>query len=543
MAETKKAALEIEVDTGNSVNSLKTIKAELKAAQSAALSGNQDAIKKVAELKDKLDDLKDSTKSLQGSGVEKVTSSFGLLGEGFKNFDFDKIKTGFKGIGSAMSAIPIFLIAEGISYLVENWKELGEGNGIVAKGIQLLNTAFDEIGKTISTFTDLIGLTNTKLEEQGEIIKTNADKSKEALSGTIAEYDRQLKVAKANGQDTIDLEKKKQEAIIQTNVTIAKQIEAFVRAGGVLDDEKKKLLTASLEAIKNAKTDEIVLETEHTKKVNEEAKKRSDEKKKKAEDDVKTAEDLFKSLSDQQDKEAEKELARREKEKSDRAKHLEELDALQLKADQEEVARKVEMWAAEDKRKADELASEQKLQQDRLNLASASANSLIALNEIVFSIRSQRLVKGSAEEERVARRNFQINKALQLTLAGIDGAKAITSILAQYPKFDGGVAMAAALISAGTATITSIAKISKAKFEPGASSIGDTSAPSINFGGGGNTSAPNTQAPTTNSQPFTRLDESGRNQGLPTIKAYVVESEMTDKQKRVGKLEGQASFG
>ena len=52
--------------------------------------------KKLAELKDKVEDLNDSTKSLKGSGVEKLTSSFRLLSEGISTFDFDKIKTGFK---------------------------------------------------------------------------------------------------------------------------------------------------------------------------------------------------------------------------------------------------------------------------------------------------------------------------------------------------------------------------------------------------------------------------------------------------------------
>ena len=42
-------------------------------------------------------------------------------------------------------------------------------------------------------------------------------------------------------------EQAKQQAIIDTNVQVVKQIEAFVRAGGVLDEEKQKLLTASLE--------------------------------------------------------------------------------------------------------------------------------------------------------------------------------------------------------------------------------------------------------------------------------------------------------
>ena len=84
----EKTVISIEVEgTGKAINSIKELKAELKAAQSAALNGDGKAAKRVAELKDKMDDLKDTTKSLQGSGVEKISSGFSLLGQGFKDFD------------------------------------------------------------------------------------------------------------------------------------------------------------------------------------------------------------------------------------------------------------------------------------------------------------------------------------------------------------------------------------------------------------------------------------------------------------------------
>jgi hypothetical protein len=49
----------------------------------------------------------------------------------------------------------------------------------------------------------------------------------------------------------------------------------------------------------------------------------------------------------------------------------------------------------------------------------------------------------------------------------LNGAQAITSILAQYPKFDGGFAMTAALVSAGATTIAQLSKISSTKLEDG----------------------------------------------------------------------------
>ena len=68
MAETNKIVFEAEAKgTAQVTQSLAELKKELKAAQSAALNGDGVAAKRVAELKDKLDDLKDATKTLQGS--------------------------------------------------------------------------------------------------------------------------------------------------------------------------------------------------------------------------------------------------------------------------------------------------------------------------------------------------------------------------------------------------------------------------------------------------------------------------------------------
>ena len=548
MAETKKIVFEFDIENqGKVISSIKDLKKELKAAESAALNGDGKASKRVAELKDALDDLKDSTKTLQGSGVEKVTNSFGLLGEGLRNFDFDKIKTGFKGIGTAMSAIPIFLIAEGVSYLIENWKELSEGNGVLAKTLQGVTWIFEKLVEEITAVTDALGLSNSALDKQGEAIQENATKSTEALSAQNAQYDRQIQVAKAAGKSTVELEKAKQQAIIDTNLAVARQIQAFVAAGGALDDEKKKILTASLEAIKNAKVQEYVIEQNDTKQKKEEYKKRAEDKKK-------ATDDLFAQALAEQEKEEQFRTQTLEKQKKEeealasfRKKQIEELNALQLKADQDEVASQVAAWD-EEKRLADEAkALHEKNVQENFNTSLNAANALQGLADTVFNLRMAKVKKGSVEEEKLARKQFNINKALQLTLAGIDAAKAITTSLAAAPLVIGaapnpaGIAGLASAIATSAAAITAIAA---KQFQP---SGGDTATPSPSIGGiGGGDSAPNTSAPRTT--PTTGLDEQGRvinrdsgEQGA--FRAYVVESEMTDKQKRVNRLQNQASFG
>jgi hypothetical protein len=547
MAENKSVAFTVEIGgVQRAITSVAELKKALKDAQTASLNGDGKAAKAIAELTDKMDDLKDATKTLQGSGVEKVSNSFGLLGEGLRNFDFDKIKTGFKGIGTAMAAIPVFLVAEGISYLIENWKELSEGNGVLAKTLQGVSWIFEKLTDEIYALTDAIGLTNSKLDEQGDAIKANAEKSAEALNAQNAEFDRQIKVAKAAGKSTVELEQAKQQAIIDTNVQVAKQIEAFVRAGGTLDDEKKKLLTASLNAIKDAKVTEYVMEQEQTKKVNEEYKKRADEKVKK---EIEAGQRVKQALDN--------ELARRfeiakwereeaEKEENERKKKAEEEAKIQAdkdKADSERARLETERWK---KVSDDKIAMQQQEATLALTTASNLASAMDNLNNAVFTVRMARVKKGSAEEEKLAKRQFQIGKALQLALAGIDAAKAITATLAAAPLFIGTApnpAGIAGLAAAITNSAASIALIASKKYEPQGGG-GDTSVPQISLGSGGGGATPTTQAPTTQAQPFTRLDEEGNvTGGSGMVKAYVVESEMSDKQKRVSKLETQAQFG
>lgn len=543
--ETTKIVVETEVKgTAQVAQSLADLKKELKAAQSAALNGDGQAAKRVAELKDKLDDLKDATKTLQGSGVERADSSFRMLGEGLRNFDFEKIKIGFSGIGAALKAIPIFLIAEGVSYLVENWKELGEGTGIVAKAIQFLNGLMDEAKKGLDFLTDSLGLTNTALDKFGDSIKDNADKSKEALSGVTAEYDRQIRVAKANGKDTVELEKAKQQAIIDTNVQVAKQIEAFVRAGGVLDDEKRKLLTASLEAIKNAKVTEFEIETAHNQKVVADYKKTQDEKDKA---DQQRKENISKSLNDELNRRFQ--IAKEEREERERE---------QAKIDAEEAARaklrddlRKQEIDAEKAANAEKVASWQKAEADKQAAVNASfqhaqlvTQNLQAISDLTFALRSAKLKKGSAEEEALMRRQFEVNKGLQIAqtvISTITGAREAYKSLAGIPI----VGVPLGIAAATAATVAGLAAIQKIR----STQFGSTSAPSTDTGGTGSISAGATSAPTTNTQaptvqPFTRLNEDGtvvRNQ--PVVKAIVVESDITDSQNRVGRLKNQATFG
>jgi hypothetical protein len=113
-----------------------------------------------------------------------------------------------------------------------------------------------------------------------------------------------------------------------------------------------------------------------------------------------------------------------------------------------------------------------------------------ALTEAVFANRANKVKKGSAEEEALAKKQFKVNKSLQLAGATIDASKAITASLSAAPVAIFGVpnpAGIASLALAVTQGAAQIAKISATQFQ---SSSTPPSAPPPSIGGGGNDSQP-----------------------------------------------------
>ena len=167
------------------------------------------------------------------------------------------------------------------------------------------------------------------------------------------------------------------------------------------------------------------------------------------------------------------------------------------------------------------------------------------LTDLFFSFKKRKYKEGTKEAEKAVRQEFAVQKAFNLGMAVIDGAKAITSILAQYPKFDGGFAMAAALTSAGIASAVNIAKIASAQFEGGG---GAPQAPEVPTGGfevQTSTGGMATPAVSLFGQPnqLNDLGATGQqaNQNI-TVTAIVSETEMTNVQNRVNKIKKNAEL-
>lgn len=175
-------------------------------------------------------------------------------------------------------------------------------------------------------------------------------------------------------------------------------------------------------------------------------------------------------------------------------------------------------------------------------LATTAAGAIASIQDINTKKKLKGVQQGSKEEEKILKQQFEQQKKMQLAMAVINGAQAIVSILAQYPKFDGGFAMAAAIAGSVISTATSLATIASTSFEGGgnaptapdvptaSSSTGGMATPNVSLFGGAN-QLNNVGNP----------NQEGGGQTI-TVNAIVSETEMTNVQNKVNKIQKNAEL-
>ena len=99
-----------------------------------------------------------------------------------------------------------------------------------------------------------------------------------------------------------------------------------------------------------------------------------------------------------------------------------------------------------------------------LNLASSTLSQLLDLEKTKLEAQLADQALSEEQREKIAKESFEKQKKLQIALALVDAAKTTTSILAQYPKFDGGIAMFAALAVTAVTLGMAIAKIKAVQY-------------------------------------------------------------------------------
>lgn len=226
MAEESNVNININVKDGNALTDLRTklrdIKSELLSLEPGTVAYTK-KLKELGETQGKLKDLGDALR-IEGSAMERLRISTGLVGEGFKNLDLDKIKIGFSGISNAIKANPLLFLIGIITPLLEKFK--------------VFEFLLGGISKAFDALTDAIGFTNKADEKASKSFIENKEKEKQALSDR---YDAEITLAKAAGKDVFNLEQEKRDALIKsTNDQLMDLRALYEKKNGFNDEELKK---------------------------------------------------------------------------------------------------------------------------------------------------------------------------------------------------------------------------------------------------------------------------------------------------------------
>lgn len=506
--------LKVKIDgTELAINSIKDAKKAIKDLNSEILAGNKDAAKSLAQVKDRLEDISDATQTLKGSGVEKLNGSLRLLSDGFNNFDTDKIKVAFQGIGSAMKAIPIFLVIEGFRLLYEN---------------------FDKVIALFKTGEDQIKSLTASLNEQ-----------KKASQEAAAQYERDAALLAAAGEKNSEVIKKQIEAgeaqVVALDaqlLTLYKQLELVEREG-----EKYKEILKEIDEVEASRyrtvTQTAAAILNRDKALASEAKAELDAAKKEL-DKIKAArEKLNQSLSgtfDANDPELAAEEKRFEATQALNDQILANKERLakeevRLTAEKVRLETELEKRAAEDAARIAKEKSAVKIQTEKSFVDGAKG-----LSNAFFQFQIN-AAKGNAKDlNDLAKKKFEVDKAFNIAQATMEGIRSVTGTLAATAKYGPEIQIPAG-IAAGIAAAAQVALIAATQFEGAATDIASAGTPSASI------SSPSLPAPPVfsgNNTEQTILETDGN--GRTSVRAYVVETDISSTQRLIQRIQEQSTF-
>ena len=148
-----------------------------------------------------------------------------------------------------------------------------------------------------------------------------------------------------------------------------------------------------------------------------------------------------------------------------------ELALFNLKKKYEEDTTALKKTEADKQKAIDDKAHAEKMKniEAGFKLTQSVGEAIAFMADTNITAQLKKVKKGSKEEEVLLKKQFEQNKKAQLAAAVINAAQAQVSILAQYPKFDGGFAMVAAMAGAAITSAMAIGKITAASFSGGGS--------------------------------------------------------------------------
>ena len=204
-------------------STIKELKDQIREYSAAVIRGEEGAAQKLAQLKDKLEDVKDATNAFKGTGVERLTASMNLLRESRITVDFDNFKIGLEGLGASMKALPIFLLVDILGRLIEKF-------GIIDGLVNALTEVF-------YAFTDALGFTNKQAEKTTKTLIEGLEKQNELVQ---QRYENEIKLAAAAGKDTERIELEKLKEVERTKFNERNLLINLQKKKGELNKEEQK---------------------------------------------------------------------------------------------------------------------------------------------------------------------------------------------------------------------------------------------------------------------------------------------------------------
>lgn len=654
----KEVAIKINVDANGGAKSLSELKKEFKETQKTLeglTAGSKEyvnALSKIGAIKGEIGDLNDTFKAFNpdakmkafgsvasgmASGIQGAVGAMALFGVESEDTQKMLLKVqaasafadginGIMGMGDAFSNLKKILLANPIMLIATIVISIGAAMFALKDKVKIIGDAFDFVGKIIGIvvqgfkdLTDFMGLTSNASDDLAATQIANAKKTGDAI---VSRYDREIERLNAAGKSTLEVERQKQLAIIETLRLEAIAIVTAARARGKFTDDENKRFTELIALTQKAADAVVIIDIKKHKEVQEnntkaaeKAKAASDKaleeynkfadaenkiaeaydadraaRKKKAKDDEaqgnadalamaeewlsskdaleeyynqKTKAGRLQSLKEQF--EAELKLLEGDQAAKDllTAKYNDKVRGIQkennaLSFGEQRADLKVQLDAdllAVGDNEAAKLELKKKYSEEvkKLNIEEVNANLEIAqqsndamqgLSDLFFSVKMANMEKGSAAELKAAKQQFKVNKALAITngiISTIQGVINALTAQSSLPEPYATILKVVSAVSVAAAGAANVAKISAQQFNPGTTSGGGGGATaSLGSAGGGVALAPPSSGSTQLNADGTIKAAIGNAQ--PTIKAVVVETDITKSQKRVNTIEERASL-
>lgn len=635
------------------LNGIAQIRAELKALKGELANATDptqmaELASKAGELSDRLKDANEKVAVFaSGSPFEQTNNALGLMSSQIMSLDFvgaaesansfaiaakgingAQIATQLKGLGGVVTNLgtgfltlaktiltnPIFIIASVITGIVVVIGILLNKLGLLKPILNAIGDAFRFIGKiidgvvgSVKEFLDWMGLTNFAAEEaaqkQVKALDSVDKKREEQISGVTKQYDLQIRLAQIDGKNTTDLERKKQQAILETAKVRYKatmeQIEQMKLTGEADAKEIQKLREKAKglrETAQNARNEIKIIDAQEkadNRKKNEEIEKQDKESYKKRADQAKQyAADRLAAMRQIRDLELEVMEDGKEKELAalnEKYKRLIEDTQKNEKLLSDEKKRLIALYSEEqfNEQKAIDQRYTEELNQSILALTQKRAEDEKARQDALDAIYQENQQKRAEEDKQRKEKALAQEKAYneaRLNLGGdlVKGLQGLDALLQQAGVKTAGLQKTIALVQIATDTAkaisATIAGASAAAAAGGpaapfllagyiASGIGTIlsavasayaalkKAPPVGGSGGGGSaptaSATSTAAAQPNVQMFGQnnnannltsaqtMEQNGQN---ITVKAVVSETEMTSTQNKIQKITQAASL-